>query len=58
MTVRELYDALRGEVGDNPDAEVRVVVHGYVNPSVNYPASGVSGGGIHAFNVIAEEPRD
>jgi hypothetical protein len=57
VTVRELYDRLRSEVGDNPDAEVRIVVHGWTMPSLNLAANGVSGGGIYPLNILADEPR-
>lgn len=62
MKVVALLDILRSEVGDNPDAEVRVIVyHDDDTPLFDSMAASktpyhirVNGGGVNPLNIIAE----
>lgn len=57
MTAQDLYDQLRGEVADNPDAKVHVVLYTEDSGSFNVPVSHLSGGGMNNLNIVADASK-
>ena len=57
MTTQQLAELLGDYAEDNPEAEMRIVYHGYELPSLNLPISDVRYGPNHDVLIVAEEAR-